>query len=168
MAKSKRKPREVSPDEAALMFGRFIRTQERNALLQAMFPEGIHPLDREKVVARIRKHFPEVPRADIYRMNPGDLLYYLKETWRAEQEAMHESPATKPLTENHQKAFDLICTEGPLSGKAICNRLAIESESNFTGHYVPELKRHGVKSRRGLGYYHPDFYKPGPTLGGKT
>ncbi len=68
----------------------------------------------------------------------------------------------KPLTEAHQAAYDLICKEGPLLGKHIVNRLDLTSESLFTGKYVPELKKHGISNRPGLGYYHPDFYRPGP------
>jgi hypothetical protein len=71
-------------------------------------------------------------------------------------------PSPQPLTEAHQAAFDLICTAGPLTGKEIVNRLALTSESLFTGKYVPRLKEHGILNRPGLGYYHPDFYKPGP------
>jgi hypothetical protein len=66
----------------------------------------------------------------------------------------------KPLTEVQQQAFDLICDEGPLTGKEVVNRLGISSESNFTAHYVPDLKKHGIENRPGLGYYHPDFYTP--------
>jgi len=68
----------------------------------------------------------------------------------------------KPLTEDHQKAFDLICKDGPLTGKEVVNRLGLSSQSLFTSKYVPELKKHGIENRRGLGYYHPDSYKPGP------
>ncbi len=73
------------------------------------------------------------------------------------------STPTSPLTEAQQDAYNLICEasragEG-LTGSQICRRLGIDSESNFTTHYVPELKRHGIKNRRGLGYYHPDFFK---------
>ncbi len=83
-----------------------------------------------------------------------------------EEKALPPSP--QPLTEAHQAAYNLICEasargEG-LSGRQICRRLAIDSGSNFTAHYVPELRQHGIRNRRGLGYYHPDFYKPGPTL----
>jgi len=88
--------RVVSPKEAALMFGRFMVTHQKNALLGEMFPEGIGPLDREKVVARIRKHFPEVPRGDIYKMNPGQLLYYLREVYKADKAVrIREKPPTK-------------------------------------------------------------------------
>jgi hypothetical protein len=61
----------------------------------------------------------------------------------------------KPLTDDQQKAFDLIAAEGPLSGKQIVNRLGISSESNFTTNYVPDLKVRGVCNRRGAGYYLP-------------
>jgi hypothetical protein len=69
-----------------------------------------------------------------------------------------------PLIKDHQDAYDLICKDGPLSGKQIVNRLNITSQSLFTGKYVPELKKRGIRNRRGLGYYHPDFYNPGPTV----
>ena len=72
-----------------------------------------------------------------------------------------------PLIEAHQQAFDLICREGPLTGKQIVTKLALTSQSLFTGHYVPELKLHGIRNRRGLGYYHPDLYKPDEASGGK-
>jgi len=75
--------------------------------------------------------------------------------------------APEPLTEAHQQAYDLICRGGPLTGKQIVTRLCLTSESLFTGKYVPRLKEHGVRNRRGLGYYHPNFYKPGPKPTGK-
>ena len=59
----------------------------------------------------------------------------------------------EPLTDSQKAAFDLIKKEGPLLGRQIVNRLGIGSESSFTRHYVPPLKAHGVKNRRGLGYY---------------
>lgn len=63
--------------------------------------------------------------------------------------------ALDPLTEKQQEAFDLIVQKGPLLGKEVCNKLGIPSESVFTKHYVPALKRHGIRNKRGLGYYHP-------------
>ena len=60
-----------------------------------------------------------------------------------------------PLTEEHQKSFDLIKRKGPLTGKQIVNQLGLASESVFTRHHVPELKRHGVINKRGLGYLLP-------------
>jgi len=61
--------------------------------------------------------------------------------------------APKRLTDSQQAAYNLIRDEGPLQGNQIVNRLGIGSESSFTRHYVPALKLHGVKNRRGLGYY---------------
>ena len=65
-----------------------------------------------------------------------------------------------PLTESQKDAYDLIRNEGPLFGKEVVDRLGIGSESAFTTHYVPALKQHGIRNRRGLGYYHPDSYDP--------
>ncbi len=65
-----------------------------------------------------------------------------------------------PLTEAQQDAYDLIRDSGPLMGKEVVSKLGIGSESAFTTNYVPALKSHGIKNRRGLGYYHPDTYKP--------
>ena len=59
-------------------------TSERNRYLQKLFPEGIGPYEQEKVVMRIRRHFPEVSREDLYKMNPGQLVIYLKAVWEAE------------------------------------------------------------------------------------
>ena len=113
-----------------------------------------------------------VGRSDIVAMQnwtpAGVAPMLIGELRRRREHLGKPRPATKPLTEAHQAAYNLICREGPLTGKEICNRLGIDSESNFTAHYVPELKKHGVLNRRGLGYYHPDFYRPGPTLGGNT
>ena len=64
-------------------------------------------------------------------------------------------PDIAPLTELQQEVFDYIRDNGPVRGKAICNALSIPSESSFTRHYVPALKSHGVKNRRGSGYYLP-------------
>ena len=90
----------TNADEAALAFARFGRTKERNALLLALFPEGIGMLDQEKVAARIRKHFPEVPRRDIYAMNPAQLAHYLREVLKAEKASPPESArAPKPKTQ---------------------------------------------------------------------
>jgi hypothetical protein len=67
---------------------------------------------------------------------------------------------SKPLTDSQQDAYDLIAREGPLQGNQIVKRLGIPSESSFTAHYVPALKQHGVKNRRGRGYY----IDPPPTV----
>ena len=85
---------------------------------------------------------------------------------RADQNGLPAEPQ-KPLTARHQKAFNLICEQGPLTGKQIVRRLLLTSESLFTGKYVPELKKHGICNLPGLGYYHPDYYKPGPEPVGK-
>ena len=71
----------------------------------------------------------------------------------------HSETLAEPLSDSQQQAFNLICKEGPLLGRQIVNKLGIGSESTFTTHYVPSLKRHGIKNRRGLGYYHPDHYR---------
>jgi len=63
--------REISPQEGMLRFFRVVRTAERDCLIKRLFPEGIGPYEQEKVVARIRRHFPEVTRSEIYKMNPG-------------------------------------------------------------------------------------------------
>mgnify|MGYP002624943743 CR=1 FL=1 len=57
------------------------------------------------------------------------------------------------LTDQQQEAFDYIRDHGPKFGKEICRELGISSESTFTSHYVPALKLHGVRNRRGAGYY---------------
>lgn len=69
-----------------------------------------------------------------------------------------EEPLT-PLTDTQREFYDLIRNEGPLTGPQIVRRLG-GSESNFTSNMVPALKQHGIVNRRGLGYYHPDTYKP--------
>lgn len=66
--------------------------------------------------------------------------------------------ALPPLTETQQEAYNLIVDKGPKLGKEIISALGISSESSFTSHYVPALKKHGIVNRRGLGYYHPDKY----------
>jgi len=72
-------------------------------------------------------------------------------------------PCAPPLTEAQQEIYNLICREGPLTASQAVNKVEmLSSESNFTTHYVPALKNHGILNRRGLGYYHPNFYKPGP------
>ncbi len=41
------KGKKISPQEANMMFARFYRTQECNAFLRKLFPEGIAPLEQE-------------------------------------------------------------------------------------------------------------------------
>lgn len=64
-----------------------------------------------------------------------------------------ETAEPLPLTFQQQAAFDLIAVEGPIMGEDICRRVGIKSLSTFTSHYVPALKDHGVRNRRGAGYY---------------
>ena len=80
--------------------------------------------------------------------------------WAAVKAKLIHVPTLKPLTEQQQKVYDLIKDKGPLTGKQIVNRLGITSESVLTSHCIPVLKDHGIKNRRGLGYYHPDHYSP--------
>lgn len=94
---------ELSPREAELWFARWYRTQERNAWLKRLFPEGIGPYEQEKVVARIRRHFPEVSRQDLYKMNPGQLTVYLKQVFNAEREkASNAGPTDAPTIQAGQ------------------------------------------------------------------
>jgi hypothetical protein len=83
----------------------------------------------------------------------------LPEICRRLKGAIDPTATSKPrpelLTDAQQAAYDLIASEGPLQGNVIVKRLGIGSESAFTTHYVPALKRHGVKNRRGAGYYLP-------------
>ena len=73
-------------------------------------------------------------------------------------ESLEDAPA--PLTETQQEAYNLIVGDGPKSGKEIVRALGISSESSFTSHYVPALKKYGIVNRRGLGYYHAGTYTP--------
>jgi hypothetical protein len=86
---------------------------------------------------------------------------WIEREWAtAKANAIHV-PTPKPLTEQQQEVYDLIKDEGPLTGPQIATRLGgLSSESVLTSHYVPALKDHGIKNRRGLGYYHPDHYSP--------
>lgn len=62
------------------------------------------------------------------------------------------TPATVPLTDQQQAVLNLIRSAGPIIGKTICNQLGIE-QSNLTKRVIPALEPHGVKNRRGAGYY---------------
>ncbi len=57
-----------------------------------------------------------------------------------------------PLSEREQQVADLIRKKGPLLGKEICNATGIE-QSTLTSQVVPNLKKHGLKNRRNVGYY---------------
>jgi hypothetical protein len=72
---------------------------------------------------------------------------------KLEEMAILPSSGLDPLTDEQQKAFDYIKANQPVAGKAICKALAISSESTFTRHFVPALRKHGVKNKRGAGYY---------------
>jgi len=124
-----------------------------------------HPavLRRLQRIAEEKRRQNLTPRQQVAQARLEALL-----TQEEKRLGMEKAELQEPLTEEHQKAFDLICTRGPLTGKEVVNRLGIASESLFTGRSVPELRTRGIRNRRGLGYYHPDFYKPGPKPVGKT
>ena len=61
------------------------------------------------------------------------------------------------LTDLQKEAYKLIRDEGPLLGKTIAPASGT-TESAFTAHYVPALKRCGVKNKRGAGYYLDEPY----------
>ena len=69
---------------------------------------------------------------------------------------LRERPAghvQEPLTDSQQQAFEYIKANQPVSGKEIVKALELSSESTFTRHYVPALKKHGVKNKPRAGYY---------------
>ena len=63
-------------------------------------------------------------------------------------------PPLEPLTDQQQEVFEYIREHGPKTGKEICKALGIESQSTFTRHYVPALKKHGIRNKRGAGYFY--------------
>jgi hypothetical protein len=66
----------------------------------------------------------------------------------AETRSRERSLKVKPLTDSQQAVYDVIAKQGPLLGRQIVKLCGLESESVFTAHYVPALKRHGVKNLR--------------------
>ncbi|HWA97340.1 MAG TPA: hypothetical protein VG713_02560 [Pirellulales bacterium] len=70
--------------------------------------------------------------------------------------SIKEDAAREPLTDDQQRAYDYIKEHGPKTAKEIVNALALASESSFTSHSVPVLKRRGVKNKPGAGYYLAD------------
>jgi hypothetical protein len=89
----------VSPIEAARYFQRRLRSIECSNLLRKLFPGDLRVLEWERVVARIRQHCPEVPREDIPKMRPEQLVVYLERVWKAEN-------ATPPLSGNEMEKDD--------------------------------------------------------------
>jgi hypothetical protein len=81
-----------------------------------------------------------------------DMVLMMKAAVLKRHEAADGPP---PLTEEQQQVFDYIKAHGPKTGKEIVSHLGLSSESAFTSHIVPALKPHGVKNRRGRGYYLP-------------
>jgi DNA-binding CsgD family transcriptional regulator len=62
---------------------------------------------------------------------------------------------TPPLTEREREVYDLLAALRPgqaLTGKQIKQKTGID-QSTLTSHIIPKLKLHGVKNRRGVGYY---------------
>jgi hypothetical protein len=70
---------------------------------------------------------------------------------------LNESPTSppEPLTDDQKRVFDYIRDNGPVQGKTICAALGIDNESSLTKHLIPPTKKHGVKNKRGAGYYIP-------------
>ena len=67
-----------------------------------------------------------------------------------------EDETIKPLTEQQAEVAEWIRDQGrPVSGKEIVNALGLSSESTLTSRFIPALKDHGLKNRRGAGYYFP-------------
>ena len=64
-----------------------------------------------------------------------------------------EPEAPSPvLTDQQERVFDLIKSEGPITGTQILNRIG-GGQSSLTTHIIPVLKEHGVKNKPGAGYY---------------
>jgi len=68
-----------------LAYGEWVRMLERNAYLRRLFPGEIAPYEQDQVLARIRRHFPEISREDIDKMDAAEMVVYLKQMWEAEQ-----------------------------------------------------------------------------------
>ena len=100
MAKDSDAPLEITPTELVrklrLSLARQQKTADRNRHINQLFPDGIGPCEEEKVVARIRQHYPDlVSRAELRSMNPGDLDVYLQMVIEAES-ASPERPGDDP------------------------------------------------------------------------
>ena len=87
---------ELSPQETCLALARHFKKYERDILLSELFPEGVGPYEQERVVERIRRHFPEVPRDEIYGMNPAQLAVYLRRVLEVERRKKPDVVETKP------------------------------------------------------------------------
>ncbi|MBN1591376.1 MAG: hypothetical protein JW888_17820 [Pirellulales bacterium] len=117
---------------------------------------GFHGLYRSfsaKSFAAIGREDPEPDRGERQLMIP---CLHITPKGRAclAQHRLTTTPdgGAKPLTESQRDMLIYITTEGPVMGKAIAGHFGI-SESTVTRHYIRALRPHGVKNRRGAGYY---------------
>jgi chromosome segregation and condensation protein ScpB len=69
-----------------------------------------------------------------------------------------EQPELLPLTDREQSVYEYICSNGPVTGKQICNAVGCD-QSTLTTHIIPALKeKRGILLKRGAGYYSPTHY----------
>ena len=96
----------------------------------------------------------------------GDIRRAIRALMAAASEREHGTVADirRPLSDRESQVLDLIPV-GPdraISGKEIIKELGI-SQSVLTTHVIPHLKtRHGVRNRRGSGYYRLPTDRPMP------
>lgn len=69
------------------------------------------------------------------------------------RDADNHGAKAEPLTDEQQRVFDYIKENPGNTSKQLVNALDLSSESALTTHFIPELKKRGVKNRRGFGYY---------------
>ena len=97
-------PQEIAPSELVQKLRVWLthqkKTADRNRHISQLFPEGIGPGEAEKIVLRIRRHFPEVSRAELRSMNPGDLDAYLEAVIKEDTPTppKKRGPKPKPIT----------------------------------------------------------------------
>ncbi len=134
-----------------------LRTKEAWKELTGLPPLSGCDSGRWHAAAIAARHQLGLPAANVRSMTPEQLAKDILPWALSRRAAEPEEP--EPLTGQQQEAFELIRDEGPLTGPQVVSKLVIGSESTFTRHYVPALKRHGIRNKRGLGYYHPDSYQ---------
>ncbi|MBN2577637.1 MAG: hypothetical protein JXB10_01420 [Pirellulales bacterium] len=105
--------------------------------------------------ACLGKHRYDLPQAQQEAIEAGERVIQqlrLKLYATAEVADSKEHDDLQPLSEREQQVADLIRKKGPMIGKEICNTTGID-QSTLTSQIVPNLKKHGLKNRRSVGYY---------------
>jgi len=105
---------------------------------------------------RTRQAILDLPNVEVEEIT-SRVCMELALAWRWRREHDIKETPLAPLTDSQQQVFDFIAKNPGKTGCQIVKYLAGQGielvESTLTRHYIPELRRHGVRNRPGFGYY---------------